>query len=84
MQQALHISSGECWACFAGTGAVISTRSRSAGFNSCSSVAEGAPSPSPAPLMNALLPLMSQPPSTGVAIVARLAASLPLPGSVKQ
>jgi hypothetical protein len=34
--------------------------------------------------MNALLPLSSQPPSTGTAAVARLAASLPLPGSVRQ
>lgn len=34
--------------------------------------------------MKALLPVSSQPPSTGAAVVARLAASEPDPGSVRQ
>ena len=38
----------------------------------------------PAPLMNALLPLMTYSPPTNSARVLMLAASEPLPGSVRQ
>ncbi len=38
----------------------------------------------PAPLMKALEPLISKPPSTGMAVVLSDAASDPLPGSVRQ